>query len=101
VSGGLNSARYTLPHHESAAHDLARLGESLLELRIGLLLDCLGILQLFDQLHLKHLHLHNFLFLHLAETCLIIELSIDVPMYRLDSALFIFFYFQLCETFLL
>ena len=34
--------------------------DSILKFYVCLLLNSLGILQLFDQLHLKHLHLHNF-----------------------------------------
>ena len=57
--------------HEAAVHlakcgtcsESGRLGECVLELSVGLLLNGLGVLQLLNQLHLKHLHLHDLLLL--------------------------------------
>ena len=98
---GLDRPWHSLAHHEGAAHDFARLGQSLLQLRIGLLLDRLSVLQFFDQLHLEHLHLHDLLLLHLAEACLVLEFTVDITVHRLDSSLLFLLYFQLSETFLL
>jgi len=57
--------------NESAVHlaesgtcsESGRLGQGVLELSVGLLLNGLRVLQLLNQLHLKHLHLHDFLLL--------------------------------------
>jgi hypothetical protein len=57
--------------HEAAVHlaerctscVCGRLGQGVLKLSIGLLLDGLSVLQLLNQLHLKHLHLHDLLLL--------------------------------------
>lgn len=56
-------------------HNCALLINCLFELSIGLLLDGLCILQLFDQLHLEHFHLHHFLLLLLDHGFLFSNLS--------------------------
>ena len=69
MSAAAGPARLLL--HESAVHlaeggtcsESGRLGEGILELSVGLLLNGLCVLQLLNQLHLKHFHLHDFLLL--------------------------------------
>jgi hypothetical protein len=56
-------------------HDCALLIDRLLEFSVCLLLDRLRILQLFDQLHLEHFHLHHFLLLLLDHSLLFVNLS--------------------------
>ena len=56
-------------------HDCALLIDCLFKLRVRLLLDGLCILQLFDQLHLEHLHLHDLLLFLLDHSFLLGNLS--------------------------
>lgn len=64
-----------------------RLREGVLQLSVGLLLNSLGVLQLLNQLHLKHLHLHHLLLL-CADHCLLFEhalLSLDLGLHLLSA----------------
>ena len=79
--------------HVSAVHlaesgtcsESGRLGQGILELSVGLLLNGLCVLQLLNQLHLKHLHLHDLLLLRTDH-----GLLLDHPLLHLRLRLHLF-----------
>ena len=83
----LRQARLTMVHVRVGAtaahatvivinsHNCALLVDCLLELGVSLLLDGLRVLQLLDELHLEHFHLHDFLLLLLDERLLLGDLA--------------------------
>lgn len=75
--------------------------ESLFELAVCLLLNGLGVLKFLDQLHLKQLHLHDFLFLHLSNARLLFQLAIEIALHGTDPSLLVLFDLQLRESLLL
>ena len=50
----------------------------LLQLHVGLLLDCLRVLQLLDELHLQKFHLNDFLLLVSDKSLLFFNLALDL-----------------------
>merc|ERR1712060_612391 len=71
-----------------------------LKLLVCLLLNCLSVLQLLDQFHLELLHLHDFLFLHVAKSILVVDARIVMLLDCCESAVTIFFDLHCCKALL-
>jgi len=82
-------------------HSSRRLFKSTLKLAVRLFLDSLGILELFDELHLKFLHLHDLFFLLLTHIVFVADARFDGFLGLLGTALAIFFLFHSSQSLLL
>ena len=82
-------------------HHCGRLLKSTFELLIGLFLDSLSVLELFDELHLQLLHLHDFLFLRSPHIVLVIHPVFMLSLNLLDTSSSVFFNLHRSQAFLL
>jgi len=85
----------------AVSHCCGGLLQCALQLLVSLFLNCLSILQLFDQLHLQLLHLHHFLFLLSSQVVLVVNTVIVVLLDLVDASLAIFLDFHRSQALLL
>ncbi len=64
-------------------------------------MDSLCVLQLLNEFHLKHLHLHDFLLLKLPKPLFFLHFLIIDPLHRMDSPPLVVFNLQLANPLLL
>ena len=72
-----------------------------LQLLVSVLLHCLSILELLDELHLELFHLHDFLLFLLAQVVLVVHAIVMLSLHLLQAPLAIFFNLHRSQSLLL
>ena len=87
--------------HIAMHSPLSSVAQCFFEFLISFFLNVLSPLQLFDQLHLQHLHLHHLLLLDLADAVLLVHLPLELPLYTLNPSPLVLLDLELAESLLL